>query len=1049
MDWDLIAELSAYGVTAKEYLSLQQISHDTINYLDLQNVPENGNDFPSPDAVIEVDGHPLLYVVKSDSLLNNNKEDANALISLRSALACRGEHSYLGIVEHGQITIVPNHYARDLKDALQVRNDAPKAGFLLRDLAMGIAPASVSQKVWNQINVQVEKLAVHDLLFRLLDRVTEDLRNAEPLKDRDGEILSLVGRVLFTCFLLDRKIINELTFPALYASQNGAFANPTNAALTCRWLDETFNGELLPLDSADYVSYFNALVTNDNSIFLALSKIIERTTPDGQYFLDCSWINFSHVPIGLLSQVYESYAHKFFGENALRESIHYTPRYIAEYMVEQAFTGIDNVSPDKARVLDPAAGAGVFLVLCFRRLVQEHWKRHGRPNTLVIRQILNDQIRGYDINGHALKLAALSLYLTAIELDPSPLSGENIKFSPLDGHVLFNSRLSDEKFPCPIAFGSLGFNEPICKIENHYDLVIGNPPWTPWSSGKEKDPIKKQALIDRVKVLNRKATELIRRIAKDRNSNLFTEIADNYQNALNAPDLPFVWRAMEWAKPNAVIAFALHGRLLFRRADSGAAARDSLFKALRITGILNGAALRQEKVWQNVSAPFCLLFARNNIPSPNDHFYFVSPDLEKDINQKAAWRIDYQSAHPVEFGVLTHTPSLLKTLFRGTALDADLVRRIDALLHQNVDEKSDNNKITRNSAIRLGDYWQSDRGLFSGQGFIDNNGTQSAKFILEMGAKELTAKSKAGLYIDTESLANFGRSKLLRPRAKEIYRQPLVLFSQTPGSKADSIKARICLDKTPIAYNFSFYGFSTYGHKKPQELACYLFVIANSDLLTYYILMTSARFGVERDTVYVEDIEEFPIIPIENLTELQINEVKNIAHDLYTGSSDSKILLNQWVTNLYGLDKSDYLVISDTLSTNSPTATAKKRAQINPTPEEIRAFVKTMQATLQPFFDLSEDNVQICPVSPISNTWQFLNVLSGNKISTIEESEILRAASIALADHEGASRIMIPMGPGHLCIGILSQYRYWTPSRARLTAMDIMNQTNSVFCMEE
>ncbi len=89
-------------------------------------------------------------------------------------------------------------------------------------------------------------------------------------------------------------------------------------------------------------------------------------------------------------------------------------------LLGEAFDGLDNITT--CRVLDPACGAGVFLVLAFRRIYPEFWRQaKGRrgPGTEAIRWILENELVGFDISEEALKLAArLSLYLTAVELDP-------------------------------------------------------------------------------------------------------------------------------------------------------------------------------------------------------------------------------------------------------------------------------------------------------------------------------------------------------------------------------------------------------------------------------------------------------------------------------------------------------------------------------------------------------------------------------------------------------------------------------------------------------
>ncbi|QNK65804.1 class I SAM-dependent DNA methyltransferase [Variovorax sp. PAMC26660] len=1053
MNAPLSQRLTAFGAATSEIRSLVAEDPATIDYLDLQRfrrmASREGNAFVAPDAVVLVNGQPLLYAVYAESL--SSTSDANAsLVTLRSALACRGESSYLAVVSPGEIKLVSAHYAPDLKDAVVVKHSDALASFLIRDLAAGIKPGAIAEKAWQKATRDGDKRAVHELLFSLLDHVTKALRSSGPLQGRDEEILSLVGRALFTCFLLDRGILSADTCPALFGTDGvTAFSNPRSAALCCDWLDETFNGELLPIECDDYASYFNALNGADGLVFRELSKIIERTTAEGQRFLDCSWIDFSHVPADLLSQLYESYAHKFFGDDAGQESIHYTPRYIAEYMMEQAFPGIETAKLDKARVLDPAAGACIFLVLSLRRLVQERWLRtRRRPRTKEIRQILNEQLRGYDINSHALKLGALSLYLTALELDPNPLSGDSLVFEPLMDHVLFNTRLPDEQYPCSLVLGSLCAELPDDPMGNRYDLVISNPPWTPWRA--QKNDSKSQARAD---ALNGRASEMIRKIAKER-SPLLADVTQTHENALKAPDVPFIWRSMEWAKPGAVIAYAVHARLLFRRADAGASTRDALFRALRITGIFNGTALRMEEVWPNVEAPFCLVFARNSMPSDTDHFYYVSPEVERGLNRRSLWRTDYQSAHPIEMRVLKEKPYLLKTLFRGTALDVELIDRLESQLTaeelklgQDGGRSIVPSQTTKVRTVRLASYWSQDRGLFSGQGFM-GPGTQKADFIREMNAKTLSAKDDAGRYVETSKLKLFAMDRVERPRRPEIYRTPLVLFSQTPGARKTSHPVRITLDPTPVAFNYSYYGYSTAGHAQPAELACYLFVIANSDLFSYYTLMTSARFGVERDTIYVEDVDVFPMRPFEDLTKREISEACKLAKDFCVEDPEGDAVrrqINRWVGQLYGLSADDIQLVEDTLAVSSPLSTSKDLAQSVPTRAQITTFAKRLEAELAPFFDDENDPICVTPQPVASQSWLFVSVHTHGAEGEVQGQERLKKALTILADHEGSSRVLMNIGQGHLCIGMLAQYRYWTPSRARATALSILQSTDGVF----
>jgi len=109
---------------------------------------------------------------------------------------------------------------------------------------------------------------------------------------------------------------------------------------------------------------------------------------------DIDWddFNFAHIPIGVLSQVYETFSRQWDEEQAEETSVYYTPKHIAKFLVEEAFAGLKD--PADAVVLDPACGAGMFLVLAFRRLVRAHWQKTGnRPDTRTIQRILYKQLR--------------------------------------------------------------------------------------------------------------------------------------------------------------------------------------------------------------------------------------------------------------------------------------------------------------------------------------------------------------------------------------------------------------------------------------------------------------------------------------------------------------------------------------------------------------------------------------------------------------------------------------------------------------------------------
>src|SRR5262249_57083429 len=76
------------------------------------------------------------------------------------------------------------------------------------------------------------------------------------------DVLSLLGRALFFRFLTDRQIITEDNIPHVAPGArtwHDCFDGPANAAATCRWLDDTFNGDFLPLAGGGGEKYFRQI----------------------------------------------------------------------------------------------------------------------------------------------------------------------------------------------------------------------------------------------------------------------------------------------------------------------------------------------------------------------------------------------------------------------------------------------------------------------------------------------------------------------------------------------------------------------------------------------------------------------------------------------------------------------------------------------------------------------------------------------------------------------------------------------------------------------
>ncbi len=999
----LIKYPEQFGIARNMLVSLRgDASYQQLPYLDLRaQYPSTANSFNSPDAVIEVNGRPSLYLVAKENV---------DIIQLNEVLACRADARYFAVVEPGILKIYPIGFfeqGQDLKAIETIAIEHPTIA-LHQFLIGSISPTN------KKTHDKAEATWLDNYLFKLLKATAEALHKSGI---DDGNVLSLVGRGLFARFIIDREIIASRDIPCITSHANtfnALFSTADAAADTFAWMDKTFNGNMLLLveggeTSQDYQAFFNNIGrAAADTICRELGNILQGTL-EGQVQLGWQRIRFEHVPADMLSQVYEHFTHAYQEEFAKNTSIHYTPRHIAQILVDSAFDGLQLEAlqlTDKshAKVLDPAVGAGVFLVLAFKRLVQERWHATGkRPQREEIRAILNTQLCGFDINPESLKFAALSLYLTALELDPNPEPLDKLVFEELNNTVLFDVKQTSGEL------GSLSGSLPQ-RFCSQFDMVVGNPPWT--QKGKHATQY----------------TQLVIRIA------LANGIPDAVANELQVnggtPDIPFLWRALEWTKPNGMIAYALDAQHFLFRQGKGAEMRSALLKCVELTGVVNGSAMRREKaVWPNITAPFCLVVGRNNKPQVRSAFHYLSPHVEKSINSQGEFRLDPQAAMAVSQRVAQQSPYLFKALFRGTWLDNDIVNRL--MVHPSV--------------ISLQDYLVSGRGFELGEKEEKRKYFPLIDYLKKFKKLEHSDMMNQEIYLlNVDGLSEFQYSKLYRACAKEIFTGPLVLIRQSPKPERRYQAGVLVLSN--LAYSRLFFGYSCAHHQNSQLVARYIQLVSCSQIFSYIPLLISSQYGSERETLLKEDIDQFPIIPFEALTDEQRFKLAELSSRLIDGQKPWTEI-DSFVAELYGLNAADMQVIQDTLATQLPYSKTRLFAEALPEKETLASFVEELVRIVQPFAERIGLSIAGYYESRSDNKeWRFIYVSFAGEISQTPSS--IQPFIASLADQFWASQIRVQLDhEGYeLQIAQLAQNRYWTKTRARLLALDLINDELDKLC---
>jgi hypothetical protein len=339
-------------------------------------------------------------------------------------------------------------------------------------------------------------------------------------------------------------------------------------------------------------------------------------------------------------------------------------------------------------------------------------------------------------------------------------------------------------------------------------------------------------------------------------------------------------------------------------------------------------------------------------------------------------------------------------------------------------------------------------------GLMSGNGYQVAPKQTQLDAshlhdlKDLNSTSLFPFVVDTSRLDKFTLPEACFPRDRKLYDGPLVLIKESPGTKRE--RGWALLSDSEVAFNESFHGFSASGHPEARFLTRYVHLLVHSVFWMHYALLTSPKFGAERRKVYKSDMDDFPVIPINRLSQTQKRDVLLLSARL--AGSDKTVFpeIDRFFGTLYGLSHLDIEVIKDTLSVCLPFNEFRGRACQRPARTDRQRFQRRLESLLGPFFRVLGIEPAVTPLLwndtfDSRSTFSVMAVSVRNSASPLPRADgPLVAKILQLANDTGATRIVQEEENG-LLVGIFNQYRYWTQSRARLLAAEILRHHTGPF----
>ncbi len=197
----------------------------------------------------------------------------------------------------------------------------------------------------------------------------------------------------------------------------------------------------------------------------------ESNLESRQLFFDWRKYSFNHLPVELISSVYEELLNE-------RDDAVYTPEFLVNTLIDESMPQSE-YKRKNVKTIDISCGSGIFLVSAFKRLVQRHRyaefeKTQQLPHLTSdqLLQIIKDNIFGVDIEEDAVRLTVFSLCLALCdELDPIEI------WNDLQFDNTFETNFKDRNF-----FDYLKSDK---EKLGTFDLVIGNVPFE--ELGKKPD----------------------------------------------------------------------------------------------------------------------------------------------------------------------------------------------------------------------------------------------------------------------------------------------------------------------------------------------------------------------------------------------------------------------------------------------------------------------------------------------------------------------------------------------------------------------------------
>lgn len=697
---------------------------------------------------------------------------------------------------------------------------------------------------------------VDQYLLNNLGHVGDLLRRNDSAEER-RRVHAFLGRIIFTCYLVDRGII-ELEAYSFIRKKNVKTVldllteyDADTLYKVFEQLRTDFNGSMFETDLAA-----ERRSVTDGDISTLIRFLRGDEVRSGQLALGFWAYDFASIPVETISAIYEKFLEEEDASKKGKEGAFYTPRHLAEMVVDEATAHLDSLS--EVRCLDPSCGSGIFLVILFNRIAEEFKRKN--PNVITrtrihrLMDVLEHQICGVDVNVTACRIACFSLYIAYLDqFDSKTLKELQEQSDKILPNLLAYKDKNYQNTGTPVVYEGNFFDSQL-PIRDRFDVIVGNPPWV----GR-----------------NQTADQSVVQWINDPEANPYLADAPRARTARIAMFLPqkqiahaFMWKTPLHLSESGRVCLLLPVQVLLNQTD---AFQHAWFRQVRVERVFNLSDFRYFLFQDAIRPASIILFGKNDESSTSNRVEHVAPKVRQQDPRSGLIKVfpedrkwvsndDIVEAARTRSGANENQGSsaiFWKSLLWGTPRDIAFLEYLLSIetLGDIAGDPEEGKRWVKGSGFKP--WYQSSfdaSPITYGQPkpfdnklsdlFIATVDDSIGLFVLEQDTMSLEHR------LETISRNGTSASKLGFHRSpnKKVYTAPLVLINKG--------FTKFAFASFNLMYQDSLRGIS--GPKDDADVLMFLTVLLNSKLAKYYFFHTAGSLGTERDQVHVHELMRLP-----------------------------------------------------------------------------------------------------------------------------------------------------------------------------------------------